>query len=90
METTMEVIGSVYLHIDNGGIKIQIQNGPDHGPILAIQSSHFGNNVHTQKIAITKEGLLALAELLEKALDVEYLPEYSWAAQPQFGSIDPI
>lgn len=59
-------VGSVYLHIGNGGVVISVEDH-GYGPQLSIESSHFGNNLNSQKILVSPNELVALARLFDHA-----------------------
>lgn len=77
-------IASVYFHINNGGVTFKVLD-EGWGPTIEVSSSHFGNNVSSQKVHITKQGLHALARLFEHAADKSYSEPYCCAADSPTG-----
>lgn len=74
------IVGSVYLHIGNGGVMFTVTNSWQ-GPKLLISSRHYGNNSHTQEIMMDKAGIDALSDLFAKAKETEFSDAHVCAAQ---------
>lgn len=72
--------GQVYLHVSNSGAIFSVMDR-GYGPSLEIESSAFGNIVHTFQIHTTKSGLADLRDMLTAALDHEFSEEYCHAAK---------
>jgi ferredoxin len=73
-------IASVYFHIGNGGVSFSVLD-KGHGPVVKIDSSHFGNNVTSQELYVRPEDLTVLARLFRTAADHEgYSKSYCMAA----------
>ena len=66
-ENAAAVIDDLYLHIGNGGVKFAVEDS-GLGPEVVIESSHFGNNVHSQRLMVDQHALVGLRDLFAKAL----------------------
>jgi hypothetical protein len=60
------VIDSVYCHIGNGGVTFSVED-TNFGPEVVIESAHFGNNMHTQRVMVEPRVLARLGEMFAKA-----------------------
>lgn len=66
-----EEVGSVYLHIDNGGVYFSVLDTGS-GPAVQVSASHFGHPTAQTKVMLDRYGLKALAELFTRAAVHEY------------------
>ena len=62
----MEVAGHVYCHINNGGVAFSVVD-EGNGPVVRIESSHFGTNTMKHDVHVGPNELKLLAELFTKA-----------------------
>lgn len=66
-ETRTEPVSEVYFHLHNGGVTFSVTD--DFGPTLSIRTSHFGNLNHSFTVHTDHRGLLALRDMLDKAIE---------------------
>jgi hypothetical protein len=62
----MEVAGHVYCHINNGGVAFSVVD-EGNGPVVRIDSSHFGTNTMKHDLHVSPNELKLLAEMFTKA-----------------------
>ena len=74
-------VGSVYLHVSNSGVAFSVLDGR-HGPTVQIHCSTFGNMDHTITLHTTNEGLEALRQLFQVAVERTYKGPYLHNARP--------
>jgi len=63
----------IYLHVGNSGATIRVFDA--YGPTLEIETSSFGNLQHRFRLATTREGLVAIRDMLTKALETQSFSE---------------
>ena len=82
-ETTMSEVfkDKVYLHVSNSGVTFSVEDG-EHGPMVSVSASTFGNLNQKFSFFTTKEGLRAMRDILNNALDHEFEEPYCHAAEP--------
>lgn len=79
-EVAYTEVGSVYLHIGNGGVVFSVKDR-GRGPQIEIESAHFGNNVNVQTISVSPNELVALGRLFNYAATKhDYSKTYCHAA----------
>lgn len=60
----------LYLHINNGGIKIEVSD--DVGPTINISASHFGHQTNEMRIHVEKETLREIGQMFRDAYDNDF------------------
>lgn len=75
-------VGSVYLHMGDGGVTLEILDNSMRGPVIKITSSFWGNVLSTLTLTTTWEGLNALKNLFEAASIRDYSEEAIHAGRP--------
>lgn len=75
-----ELLDEVYAHISNGGVKFSIID-EGYGPTFLIESSHFGNNVSSQKIMLNKQTFQKVADMFSGLRDHQFSKDYCCAAR---------
>jgi len=76
-------VATAYFHIGNGGVSFSVLD-KGHGPVIKVDSSHFGNNVTSQEVFVRQEDLIVLARLFDEAANYEgYSSPYCYAAQAE-------
>lgn len=73
-------VASAYFHIGNSGVTFSVVD-EGFGPCIRISSSAFGNNQIKQDVLVTKNELLALAEMFAYACTKNYSEEYCHPAR---------
>jgi hypothetical protein len=61
-------VASVYLHVGNSGATFSVTDKS--GPTIEIYTSSFGNLGQTTEIHTTLDGLIAVRDMLSKAIDI--------------------
>lgn len=79
MHLTETPYGSVYGHIGNGGVTFTVCNSVGFGPSLKIESSHFGNNIHTHTVLVSPGFLKELGQMLLNCSDKKFSEVYCYA-----------
>lgn len=59
---------SVYLHVCNGGATFLVEQ-VEHGTKVSVRTESFGNCVANHEITTNREGITALRDLLNEALE---------------------
>jgi len=79
----MEVAGNVYCHINNGGVAFSVVD-EGNGPVVRIDSSHFGTNSMRHDLHVSPKELLLLAEMFKNAAAYQgYSETYCCAAKAE-------
>lgn len=63
---------NAYMHINNGGVTLEVVDVVGSGPQLEIRANHFGNQTNGMKLAVTPQLLHNLAVRLEYASKFKY------------------
>lgn len=74
-----KTVGSLYLSMGDGGMQVNVLD--DFGPTLEITTSAFGNLNQTTLVALTKEGLVALRDMIDKSLAHEFSESYCYSVK---------
>jgi hypothetical protein len=72
--------GRVHASIGDGGVTFEVVD-EGRGPVIVISSSHFGNNQHTHKIAVTLDVLRELGQMFRSTASQEFSKQYVHAAR---------
>lgn len=75
-----KIVGTVGLHISNSGVSISIID-EGFGPTIEINSSAFGNIVHSFKIMTDRKSLAEIAALFTKADNFLFSKDYCYKAK---------
>jgi hypothetical protein len=70
------VVAETYLHVGNSGVTFSVED-EGFGPTVKIRTSAFGNLNHETKLLVSKEGLKAVKDVIERALQYgEFSSDY--------------
>lgn len=72
-----KILGSTYLHLNNGGITFSICD-EGHGPVIEVRSSHFGNIVHTLSVNTDMESIKQLCTMFYLAIEEGFSEPRPW------------
>ena len=80
-EPEFPTVAATYLSVGDGGLTVQVLD--ERGPTLEFSTNHFGNLPMSLKVFTTVNGLTALRDMLNKALEHEYKTlKYAYPAKP--------
>jgi len=75
------VVATTYLHVGNSGLTVKVVD-VGWGPTLVVESSSFGNLNNSTRTHTSVEGLRAIRDMLDRAIEHEgYSEEYCHAAK---------
>jgi hypothetical protein len=87
VEPEDKLIGSLYLELGDGGVKVSVRD--HHGPTIVLESSTFGNLQHSFSFMTSVDGLVKIRDMINSALQGPFSKEYCHAVVPYIKSDKP-